>query len=149
MTSTGRSCAKESFKRPRTEYVVEKVTLALNNLKKSLNGSKILVLGIAYKRDISDVRESPALDIIKLLQKKGGLVSYNDPYAATVRLDGDEKAHSVKLTKQMLASYDCVIIVTDHSDYDYQWIVDNAKLIIDTRNAAKKVTRGRSKIVKL
>lgn len=131
------------------EYVVEKVTLALNNLKKSLNGSKILVLGIAYKRDISDVRESPALDIIKLLQKKGGLVSYNDPYAATVRLDGDEKAHSVKLTKQMLASYDCVIIVTDHSDYDYQWIVDNAKLIIDTRNAAKKVTKGRGKIVKL
>jgi UDP-N-acetyl-D-glucosamine dehydrogenase len=131
------------------EYVVEKITLAMNKQKKALNGAKVLVLGIAYKRDISDVRESPALDIIRLLQEKGAQVAYNDPYVQTVKLEGDEKAHSVKLSAQMLAGYDCVVIVTDHSDYDYQWIVDNARLIVDTRNAAKNVKKGRAKIHKI
>jgi UDP-N-acetyl-D-glucosamine dehydrogenase len=131
------------------EYVVEKIILALNSQKKSLNGSKVLVLGISYKKDISDVRESPSLDIIKLLQQKGAIVSFNDPYVTIVRLDGDEKAHSVELSAQMLSGLDCVAIITDHSDYNYQWIVDHSKLVYDSRNATKHVKRGREKIFKL
>ncbi len=128
------------------EYVVDKIMLALNDRKKSLKGAKVLVLGIAYKRDISDVRESPALDIIRLLETKGAQVIYNDPYVHTVRLEGDKVAKSTDLTSQLLTSLDCVTIVTDHTDYDYQWIVDKANLIVDTRNATKKVARGREKI---
>jgi UDP-N-acetyl-D-glucosamine dehydrogenase len=131
------------------EYVVEKIILALNEQKKSLKGAKVLVLGIAYKRDITDVRESPALDIIRLLELKGAQVIYNDPYVHTVRLEGDEIAKSTDLSSQLLASLDCVTIVTDHTDYDYQWIVDKAKLVVDTRNATKKVVRGREKIYSL
>jgi UDP-N-acetyl-D-glucosamine dehydrogenase len=131
------------------EYVVEKIINALNEQKKALKGSKVLVLGIAYKKDITDVRESPALDIIRLLELKGAQVIYNDPYVQTVRLEGDKIAKSTDLSSQMLTGLDCVTIVTDHSDYDYQWIVDKAKLVVDTRNATKKVTRGREKIYSL
>lgn len=131
------------------EYVVEKVILALNEHRKSLKGAKVLILGIAYKKNITDVRESPALDIIRLLELKGAEVIYNDPYVQTVRLEGDKIAHSTELTSQMLKGLDCVTIVTDHTDYDYQWIVDKAKLVVDTRNATKKVTRGREKIYSL
>ncbi len=131
------------------EYVVEKIILALNEQKKSLKGARVLVLGIAYKRDITDVRESPALDIIRLLELKGAQVIYNDPYVQTVRLEGGEVAKSTDLSSQLLTSLDCVTIVTDHTDYDYQWIVDKAKLVVDTRNATKKVIRGREKIYTL
>jgi UDP-N-acetyl-D-glucosamine dehydrogenase len=115
-----------------------------------------VVLGLAYKRDIKDVRESPALDVIKLLQSKGAKVSYNDPHVAKFYLEHGEKGEpsrglikSAPLTAQLLKSADLVMIVTDHTAYDYQWIVDNSKLVFDTRNATKKVTRNRNKIVLL
>ncbi len=114
--------------------VVEKVVDALNDRKKALNGSKLLVLGIAYKKDIDDVRESPALDIIELLQAKGAAVSYHDPYAAEVRI-GEHLLKGVGLDH--LDSYDAVIVVTDHTSVDYKKVLDGSKLIIDTRNALK------------
>lgn len=131
------------------EYVVEKVINALNLQRKSLKGAKILVLGVAYKRDISDVRESPALDIIKLLERKSALVNYNDPYVPMLILEDGEKIKSVPMNAKVVSSADCVVIVTDHTDYNYQWIVDKAKLIMDTRNATKNVKNGRTKIFKI
>jgi UDP-N-acetyl-D-glucosamine dehydrogenase len=130
------------------EYVVERVNRALNEKKKSLKGAKILVLGVAYKRDIKDVRESPALDVIKLLQNAGALVNYNDPLVSSIRMD-DSVMKSVKLDEALLQGADCVVIVTDHTAYDYDWIVKNSQLIMDTRNATKDVKGDRKKIVKL
>lgn len=143
-------------------HVVNKVTDALNRKKKSVNGSKILVLGVAYKKDVNDVRESPALDIIKLLQEKGAQVHYGDPHVPELMLDGNPLT-SVDLSgyyypsssrvargkKHPLASYDCVLIVTDHSIFDYQTIVKDANLVVDTRNATRHIKTDRSKIVKL
>jgi UDP-N-acetyl-D-glucosamine dehydrogenase len=131
------------------EYVVEKIRLALNSHKKSLKGSKVLILGVAYKKDISDVRESPALDIIKLLERDGAQVSYNDPYVRELILDGGKKYKSMYINARSISSSDCVAIVTNHSDYKYQWIVDKAKLVVDTRNSTKRVKNGRNKIFKL
>lgn len=132
------------------QYVIMRTMEALNDRKKSLKGSKILVLGLAYKKDIDDVRESPSLELIRLLQLKGARVDYNDPYIPKTHKQRkyDLKMSSKPLTARMLASYDAILIATDHSDYDYQWIVNNAKLIIDTRNATAKIKRGRKKIVK-
>src|SRR5262249_49930687 len=98
--------------------VVEKVGDALNEQKKALNGSNILILGIAYKKDIDDVRESPALDVIELLQNKGAEVSYHDPYAASVKI-GEETLKSVPIDGKTLPEYDCVVILTDHTCIDY------------------------------
>jgi len=131
------------------EYVVEKVIAALNRLKKSLNGARILVLGVAYKKDISDVRESPALDILKILEKKGAQVSYNDPYVNELTLDGGTMFKSIPMNAKNVSSADCVVIITNHSDYNYQWIVDKSKLVVDTRNATKNVGNHREKIFKL
>jgi len=130
------------------EYVVERICRALNEREKSLKGSRILVLGVAYKRDIKDVRESPALDVIKLLQNAGAEVKYNDPHVPSIRLD-DSEMKSVKVTRKLLQRSDCVAIVTDHSAYDYDFIVRNAPLVMDTRNATKNVKHNREKIVKL
>lgn len=130
------------------EYVVERVNRALNQKKKSLKGSKILVLGVAYKRDIKDVRESPALDVIKLLENGGAEVTYNDPQVPSVRMD-DSVMKSVELTEALLKSVDCVVVLTDHTAYDYEWIVQNSQLIMDTRNATKNVKPNKKKIVKL
>ncbi len=130
------------------EYVVERVNRALNEKNKSLKGSKILVLGAAYKRDIKDVRESPALDVIKLLQIAGAEVSYNDPHVASIRMNGSVMK-SVKLTQAALQNADCVVIVTDHTAYEYDWIVQNSQLVMDTRNATKNVKQDQKKIVKL
>lgn len=119
-------------------HVLDSVARALNQQKKALNGSKVLVLGLAYKKDIDDLRESPALTIIELLQKEGAQVSYNDPYFPEV---GRGRKYDLQLKcapLENLAQYDCVLIVTDHSDYDYQRIVKEAKLVVDTR----KATRG-------
>lgn len=119
-------------------HVLDSVARALNQQKKALNGSKVLVLGLAYKKDIDDLRESPALTIIELLQKEGAQVSYNDPYFPEV---GRGRKYDLQLKcapLEDLAQYDCVLIVTDHSDYDYQRIVKEAKLVVDTR----KATRG-------
>ena len=131
------------------EWVINKVMYALNWRKKSIKGSKILVLGLAYKPDIDDVRESPSLELIELLQYRGAKVDYNDPHVPqTHRMrEHDLKMKSKKLTPKMLASYDVVLISTNHNCYDYQFIVDNAQLVIDTRNATKGVKRGRRKIV--
>lgn len=130
------------------EYVVERINRALNARKKSLKGSNILVLGVAYKKDIKDLRESPALDVIRLLQEAGAEVKYNDPFVPCIHMEGwDWKP--VKLSQGILQSSDCVVILADHSTYDYNSIVRNSKLIMDTRNATKNVKTGRDKIVKL
>jgi len=131
-------------------YVVTKVIEALNNCKKSLKGSKVLVLGLAYKKDIDDLRESPSIELIELLKEKGAKVDYNDPYIARTH---KQRRHNLgmkskKLSAKMLAGYDVVLISTDHSIYDYNWIVRNAELVVDTRNATASVRTGRGKIIK-
>ena len=121
-------------------HVIESVAKALNQQKKAVNGSKVLVLGVAYKRDIDDLRESPALTIIELLQKEGAEVSYNDPYFPEV---GRGRKYDLQMKcapLDNLGSYDCVLIVTDHSDYDYAKIVRESKLVVDTRNATKGIS---------
>jgi UDP-N-acetyl-D-glucosamine dehydrogenase len=130
------------------EYVVERIGRILNERKKSIKGSKILVLGVAYKKDIRDVRESPALDVIKLLQNAGAEVKYTDPHVPSIRMD-DSVMKSVELTKEILQSSDCVVIITDHAQFDYDMVVQNAPLVMDTRNATRNVKKGREKIVKL
>ncbi len=121
-------------------HVLESVGRALNQQKKPLNGAKVLVLGLAYKKDIDDLRESPSLTIIELLQKEGALVSYNDPYFPSVG-KGRKYDLQMKCTPlENLAQYDCVLIVTDHSDYDYPRIVRESTLVVDTRNATKGIT---------
>ena len=120
-------------------HVLESVAKALNQQKKALNGAKILVLGLAYKKDIDDLRESPSLTIIELLQQEGAQVSYNDPYFPTVG-KGRKYDLQMKCTPlENLGQYDCVLIVTDHSDYDYARIVRDAQLVVDTRNATKGI----------
>jgi UDP-N-acetyl-D-glucosamine dehydrogenase len=126
-------------------HVLESVSKALNQHKKALNGAKVLVLGLAYKKDIDDLRESPSLTIIELLQKDGALVSYNDPYFPTV---GKGRKYDLQMKcapLDNLGQYDCVLIVTDHSDYDYAGIVRESQLIVDTRNATRGIKS--SKIV--
>ena len=120
-------------------HVITSVISALNRHKKSLNGARVLVLGVAYKRDIDDLRESPSLTIIELLQKEGAQVSYNDPYFPTI---GKGRRYDLQMTRSSLdnlGQYDCVLIVTDHSDYDYAKIVQEAQLVVDSRNATKGI----------
>ena len=122
-------------------YVVSKTIEALNERGKSIKGARILVLGIAYKKEIDDQRESPSLKIISLLQKKGAIVSYNDPYVPQSFGHRDYpglKLKSVRLSEKKLKEFNAVVIATDHSRYDYDWIVKNSFLVIDTRNAIKK-----------
>jgi UDP-N-acetyl-D-glucosamine dehydrogenase len=127
--------------------VVEKTQDALNEQKKAINGAKVLILGMAYKKDIDDVRESPALDIFELMQQKGADVSYHDPYAAQVRIG----EHSVKgVPLENLEGYDIVVIVTDHSKVDYKMVAQKARVILDTRNALKNHRAdARAKILSL
>jgi UDP-N-acetyl-D-glucosamine dehydrogenase len=120
-------------------HVLESVGKALNQHKKALNGAKVLVLGLAYKKDIDDLRESPSLTIIELLQKDGAQVSYNDPYFPTV---GKGRKYDLQMKcapLENLGQYDCVLIVTDHSDYDYAGIVRESQLVVDTRNATRGI----------
>lgn len=121
------------------EFVVEKIEDALNKRKKALNGARILVLGLSYKKDISDPRESPSFKIIELLEKKGAKVDYNDPYIPQTPKMRKFKffKKSVEVDKNAIKKYDCVVIATDHSCYDYKMIVENAKLVVDTRNAVE------------
>jgi UDP-N-acetyl-D-glucosamine dehydrogenase len=118
-------------------YVVARVNDVLNLHKKSLNGSRVLILGAAYKNDVDDIRESPALDVIRLLETRGASVSYSDPLVDTISFDG-KTMKSVRITGPALRSYDCAVIVTNHSAFNYGLIVKNAKAIVDTRNALKK-----------
>jgi UDP-N-acetyl-D-glucosamine dehydrogenase len=121
-------------------YVIEQTTAALNEQSKALKNSKVLVLGMAYKRDVDDLRESPSLTIIELLRQKGAIVSYNDPFFPYVGRGRhyDLDMHCVPLDD--LKQYDCVLIVTDHSDYDYERIVHESRLVVDTRNATKGIS---------
>jgi UDP-N-acetyl-D-glucosamine dehydrogenase len=127
-------------------FVVEKITRALNARQKSVKGSKILILGAAYKPDVADDRESPSHRVMELLEKDGAEVVYNDPFVASCRYTKQKSKQSVDLTDALLREADCVAIVTDHSCYDYQRIVDLAQVVVDTRNATKNVTSGREKI---
>jgi UDP-N-acetyl-D-glucosamine dehydrogenase len=130
------------------EYVVGKIADALNRAKKSVNGSSVLILGVAYKRDIDDVRESPALDIIKLLCNKGAEVTWHDPYVRELKgMESLTRAEAVN--SDLLSQADCVVITTDHSTYDWEAIVKDANLIVDSRNATRQVGLGRHKIVPL
>ncbi len=122
------------------EFVVQQVGRALNQHKKAVNGSRILMLGMSYKKDIDDLRESPSLTIIELLRAEGAEVLYNDPYHPTV---GRGRHYNLNMTStplEDLGQYDCVLIVTDHSDYDYEKIVREAQLVVDSRNATKGIT---------
>jgi UDP-N-acetyl-D-glucosamine dehydrogenase len=120
-------------------YVIDRTIAALNDRRKPLNGSKILVLGLAYKRDIDDLRESPSLTIIELLRERGASVAYHDPYFATVGRGRHYDLNMVCATLEDLDKYDAVMIVTDHTSYDYAKIVGESRLVIDTRNATKGI----------
>jgi UDP-N-acetyl-D-glucosamine dehydrogenase len=120
-------------------FVVENIIEALSQHRKSLKGSRVLILGMAYKRDIDDLRESPSLTIIELLQKRGALVEYNDPFFPTV---GHGRKYALNMSStplEKIPEFDCVVILTDHSQYDYASIVDQAKLVVDTRNATSGI----------
>jgi UDP-N-acetyl-D-glucosamine dehydrogenase len=132
-------------------YVVNKMALALNWAQKCLNGAKVLVLGVAYKKDVADVRESPALRIIEQLIRHGSEVTYHDPLIPFVEPHGRStfSAKSVPLVASALAAADCVLIVADHSGIDYEWVVQHSLLVVDTRNATKHVKYNRRKIVKI
>ena len=131
-------------------HVVEAIASALNDRQKSLKGARILVLGVAYKKDVDDLRESPTLKIMELLGKRGAKLDYNDPYFPQLhkmRHYDYSQMKSVELNPQTISSYDAVVIATDHTSYDYPAIVDAAQLVIDTRNATRRITRHRSKII--
>ena len=128
--------------------VADKVARALNDDSKSVRGSRVLVLGVAYKKDIDDMRESPALDVIRLLEAQGAVVSYHDPFVASFREDGVIKTN-VDLTDAALSDCDVALIVTDHSNVDYQRVVNLAPIIVDTRNATAGLKKGKGRIVPL
>jgi len=127
------------------EYVIDRIRRQLNDHTKAVKNSKILILGVSYKKDIKDVRESPALDVIKLLEKDGANIFYNDPFVPEIRWN--HTVHkSVKLTPALVRKCDITIILTDHTQYNYQMIVNNSKLVFDTRNATKQVSSGKEKV---
>ena len=128
--------------------VVRKVAQALNDERKSVKGSRVLVLGVAYKKDVDDMRESPALDVIRLLESQGAEVFYHDPHVPTYREDGHEHT-SVPLTDKEIAAADAVVIITDHSSVDYQRVVALAGVVVDTRNVTAKLAKGKGRIVSL
>jgi UDP-N-acetyl-D-glucosamine dehydrogenase len=135
-------------------YVVQKVADALNDASKSVKGSKILLLGVAYKKNIDDLRESPALDIIKLLQDRGAAVTFHDPYCGTIADDGHTPIRglpmqSVSLTEAALAAADAVVLVTDHDRVDYALVARAASLVVDTRGTMRRVPAGRARVMGL
>jgi len=133
------------------QYVITQLGKFLGEAGKTLGGSKVCLLGVAYKKDVDDPRESPSFELMDLLFQEGAVVSYNDPHIAKLP---EMRHHEVpdmassELTAEFLADQDCVLIATDHSDYDYDFIVEHSPLVLDTRNATKQVTRGREKIRK-
>ena len=130
-------------------YVVQRVMEALNSRKKSINGSKILLLGMAYKKDVDDPRESPSFKLMELLQEKGAEVHYNDPYIPVLprMRKYSFNLKSADLTAETISSMDCILLATNHSAYDYQFILDHAKLIVDTRNAFNGLRGKAEKVV--
>lgn len=129
--------------------VVRRAADLLNDRSQSVRGSRILLLGVSYKRDTSDIRESPALDVIRLLDERGARVQYHDPFNPRLQLDGGAVRRRVKLDRKSLEAADLVIVLTDHTTYDWELVVRHAPLVLDTRNATAGVRRGRSKIRKL
>jgi nucleotide sugar dehydrogenase len=130
------------------EFTVQKAMRVLNQQGVAPSRSKILALGVAYKRDLNDWRESPAIDVIKLLQKEGADVVYHDPVVPEFTEHG-LSMKSVALTEELVKGVELVIILTDHTTVDYQWVVDHAKAVLDTRNATKAVSRHTEKITLL
>jgi UDP-N-acetyl-D-glucosamine dehydrogenase len=121
-------------------YVADKVAEALNTQRKAVNGASILVLGVTYKRDIDDIRESPALDVMHVLHERGAKVAYSDPHVPALGArdwPGHTDLASVDLTREELANYDCAVILTDHKAFNYDMVVDASPLIVDTRNATR------------
>jgi UDP-N-acetyl-D-glucosamine dehydrogenase len=139
------------------EHVVQLVADGLNDARKAMNGSRVLLIGVAYKKDIDDVRESPALSIIDRLRLKGCDVRYHDPFVADIRFDdahtegGGAPLSSVELTEDEIGGSDCIVIVTDHSNVDYARVTELAPLVVDTRNALNgELRRGsRARIIRL
>ena len=129
-------------------YVVDKVARVLNNRRKALNGSRILLVGLAYKPDVNDVRDSPAFDVAQALRERGGRVSYHDPYVPTAELGG-VFTKSVPLSATGLARQDCVVILTNHSPVDYDLILRHAPLIVDTRNQYRQPRQATAHVTKL
>ncbi|MCX8065983.1 MAG: nucleotide sugar dehydrogenase [Candidatus Hydrogenedentes bacterium] len=130
-------------------YIVEKVGDILNSVGKTIRGSNILILGVTYKRDVSDIRESPAIDVISMLTNKGAEVSYSDPHIHRLKVN-DSILDSFPIQERGLGNFDLIIIVTDHSSFDIEWIVKEGALIFDTRNATKDIyEKYRNKIIKL
>jgi UDP-N-acetyl-D-glucosamine dehydrogenase len=140
-------------------YVVTKVTDALNDDGKAVRGAKIVVLGAAYKRDVDDVRESPALDVISLLKNKGANVVYHDPHVPSLRIggheedghsvtEGSEVLHSAAYSAGLLADADCVVVITDHTSYDWAHVVEHSRVIVDTRHVTQQHA-GRARVVSL
>ena len=133
------------------EFVVSKVADALNTVGKPVNGSRILLLGMAYKKNVDDPRESPGFELMDLLLKKGAVVQYHDPHIPRLppmRHYPHLQMASQELTPEYLRGQDCVVIATDHSCYDWAWVVEHAPLVVDTRNATKQVTAHRERIVR-
>ena len=134
-----------------TEFVAQKVAQALNERKKAVKGARLLLLGVAYKRNVDDIRESPALPLIERLQEMGARVAYHDPHIPVfppLREHPNLKMKSVRLTASLLARQDAVVVVTDHSAYDWEWVVKHAPLIVDTRGVTRSIRSGRGKVVK-
>jgi UDP-N-acetyl-D-glucosamine dehydrogenase len=129
-------------------YVREKVVRSLNAAGRAVNGADILILGIAYKKDIEDWRESPAIKVMELLHKDGAKIDYHDPYVPKFSEHGMQW-HSLPLSKERIERADCVLILTNHSNVDYERVVEHAKLVVDTRNATKNVRANREKVVLL
>jgi len=129
------------------QFVVDRIVKSLNDDRKAVNGSRILIVGVAYKPNVNDVRESPASDILSLLQQLGGNVTYHDPFVPELR-EGSSSLQSVALDKEILSKTDCVVIVTNHAGIDYDLILEHAPLVVDTRNALHNRT-GRARVVKL
>jgi UDP-N-acetyl-D-glucosamine dehydrogenase len=131
------------------DYVIRRTMLAMNERGKAIKGSRVLVLGLAYKPDVDDVRESPSFELLEKLEELGAHVDYHDPHVpATHKMRRhDLRMRSIELTPEALRSYDCVLVATHHSAYDWQMIADNARLIVDTRNALREAGRGRDHIV--
>jgi UDP-N-acetyl-D-glucosamine dehydrogenase len=131
-------------------HVLSRVVDALNRRRKALRGAKVLLVGVAYKRDTNDTRESPALDLMRLLRERGARVLYHDPHVPSLPAGAQgPRARSRSLSSAAVKAVDCAVIVTDHSGVDYQSLVDLCPVVVDTRNATEKIRRGRSKVVKL
>ena len=127
--------------------VVTLVADGLNEVRKSIKGASILILGVTYKRDVADTRESPAIAVIQELAERGADVWFHDPYVTALGQFPD--LEMARLDEATLARMDCVVIIADHSVYDYDWVVQHAQLVVDTRNATRGVVRGREKSVSL